>query len=633
MLTPLQNFMCRPIAAACVTLAIAVTCSPIQAQSHRGKKSFGWRRSLNTAAADREADSSVKPISVFGSLKTILPFRGDTAQPPGAKREVPPVIRYENPSDRLRLPDSSKPIVSAARPMRIHSGRSQSAQQAQGALRESAETAFVGQAAIAGDIGTDMQRVANEVARVRTQATGTTAVSPAQTKPADPDTFAQWLKKKVTGVKMPSFSLPFGRGQENAEADRITSASRQSASPRSPMRRDSNVVPAKMTAPANRTTKTAESQNTQDKSFHVIRDPALEVAPPPDRDLGEDAVSIGAVPISIRADEHGVRRYFSPRHPDIAAPGVPNGRSAQSAASNQSLLGAAEVDGRINMDKTPAQQGRRVTSPIEPAKVPTVPSDLRAKPGSKPWHEIPVKIEPRLMSGNARGKPRRDHRAIRELPVNLAAGSIRRTQYQQEGEFPNIEPQVELGGRGATDQTSRPEALPRPIRSKPPRKRVDAEPLTPNQLIRDGLRPIGDIAIDIRPPDGETPPDPAIARFAEAGEEFHASGFNRPWQTYLFAWEAPSVCHRPLYFEEVNLERYGYNHGLLQPAYSAAHFFGRVTILPYLIGAEPPCECVYTLGHDRPGDYVPYRVHYPPPSIKGGLYQAATLSGLIFAIP
>ena len=67
-------------------------------------------------------------------------------------------------------------------------------------------------------------------------------------------------------------------------------------------------------------------------------------------------------------------------------------------------------------------------------------------------------------------------------------------------------------------------------------------------------------------------------------------------------------CHRPLYFEEINLERYGYGCGwCLQPGASAAHFFGTVPALPYLMTVDCPHECIYTLGHYRPGSCPPWR--------------------------
>ena len=168
--------------------------------------------------------------------------------------------------------------------------------------------------------------------------------------------------------------------------------------------------------------------------------------------------------------------------------------------------------------------------------------------------------------------------------------------------------------------------------------RQAAENVEPNVLTvsRDSgfsLKPIREIDLDISPPSGEEPEGRAEDLFAGAGVIHMPAGISRPWALYAFWWEAPATCHQPLYFEEVNLERYGYRHSMIQPAVSAAHFFATVPALPYLIAAEPPCDCVYTLGHGRPGSAVPYRIHYPPLSLKGAIAEAGVVTGLFFAIP
>ena len=50
----------------------------------------------------------------------------------------------------------------------------------------------------------------------------------------------------------------------------------------------------------------------------------------------------------------------------------------------------------------------------------------------------------------------------------------------------------------------------------------------------------------------------------------------RDWTMTTFTWTASALCHKPLYFEHVELERYGHSGGpFIQPVMSAAHFFGR----------------------------------------------------------
>lgn len=143
--------------------------------------------------------------------------------------------------------------------------------------------------------------------------------------------------------------------------------------------------------------------------------------------------------------------------------------------------------------------------------------------------------------------------------------------------------------------------------------------------------------------------DQAAPLLANNGQIVSVFGESRPWMLSTYEWEAPATRHLPLLFEEPNLERLGYNWGVrthwkgcegmiqasdcLQPFVSAAHFFGRVPALPYLLGVDKPCEPIYTLGVDRPGSPVLYRQNYIPWSLRGALYEAGVIVGLVYAIP
>jgi len=101
----------------------------------------------------------------------------------------------------------------------------------------------------------------------------------------------------------------------------------------------------------------------------------------------------------------------------------------------------------------------------------------------------------------------------------------------------------------------------------------------------------------------------------------------------IVTWEAPASCHKGLLFEEPNLERHGRSIGLFQPALSAAHFFGRVPALPYLALSERASQVRYTLGHHRPGSEAPLVWHIPRPSLTGGVLEATTIVGVLYAFP
>ena len=86
----------------------------------------------------------------------------------------------------------------------------------------------------------------------------------------------------------------------------------------------------------------------------------------------------------------------------------------------------------------------------------------------------------------------------------------------------------------------------------------------------------------------------------------------RSFDPQAILWEAPDIRHNPLYFEDIGLERYGQDAGLLQPVMSGVHFFGGVHNLPLHAMVKPPFSCDYPLGHYRPGNCVPY-LHYSFP--------------------
>jgi hypothetical protein len=105
----------------------------------------------------------------------------------------------------------------------------------------------------------------------------------------------------------------------------------------------------------------------------------------------------------------------------------------------------------------------------------------------------------------------------------------------------------------------------------------------------------------------------------------------RNFAVTTYTWKASALCHKPLYFEQPGVERYGHTWGpLLQPVVSSAHFFGSVIMLPYKMGVEPPWECVYPLGYYRPGSCAPYTVGPVPISLRGALAQTGATLGFVY---
>ncbi len=108
----------------------------------------------------------------------------------------------------------------------------------------------------------------------------------------------------------------------------------------------------------------------------------------------------------------------------------------------------------------------------------------------------------------------------------------------------------------------------------------------------------------------------------------------RNWSPITMTWKASGLCHRPLYFDEQQLERYGHTLGpLFQPALSGAHFFVNIAVLPYKMGVHPLNECQYPLGYYRPGNCAPKMIPPVPLSLRGALWQTGFVVGGIYVIP
>ena len=78
------------------------------------------------------------------------------------------------------------------------------------------------------------------------------------------------------------------------------------------------------------------------------------------------------------------------------------------------------------------------------------------------------------------------------------------------------------------------------------------------------------------------------------------------WPANHASWASPAFCYKPLYFEQINLERYGIGYSCPTNALvSGGKFFADATLLPVKLFKNPPHSCECTLGHRRPGDCTP----------------------------
>jgi hypothetical protein len=123
------------------------------------------------------------------------------------------------------------------------------------------------------------------------------------------------------------------------------------------------------------------------------------------------------------------------------------------------------------------------------------------------------------------------------------------------------------------------------------------------------------LSIDIVPPGADAKGDQVPFECGLSTDQFEP----RCWPHLTYTWKASALCHKPLYFEEVGLERYGHSWGPcgLEDAQSFVHFFGDLVLLPYNVGVQTPCECDYALGYYRPGDCAPWICDPFPLSCRG----------------
>lgn len=102
----------------------------------------------------------------------------------------------------------------------------------------------------------------------------------------------------------------------------------------------------------------------------------------------------------------------------------------------------------------------------------------------------------------------------------------------------------------------------------------------------------------------------------------------------VFAWTASNISYNPLYFEDVQLERYGHSYGnCVQPFVSIGRFGVQLIGLPYQMALDPPCKEMYPLGYYRPGEPAPKLFYQIPLNAKAAAVTAAFYSGVGVILP
>jgi hypothetical protein len=91
--------------------------------------------------------------------------------------------------------------------------------------------------------------------------------------------------------------------------------------------------------------------------------------------------------------------------------------------------------------------------------------------------------------------------------------------------------------------------------------------------------------------------------------------------------------HKPLWFEDPNLERCGRGYGHFTTAASVVHFSANIPLLPYRMASESQCRCVPTLPDCTVCEKFGCEAYLPPWSWRAAAVQAAATVGFIYVIP
>ncbi len=322
------------------------------------------------------------------------------------------------------------------------------------------------------------------------------------------------------------------------------------------------------------------------------------VMPTADADVVTHAVADDAEPAVVQQASYstgsrGSQLTWLPYRPTVSPPAA----DSQAAAPANAASSAASVSGS-GLRRAPAE-GPRLVSLDAPAPA-LRPAGAVKDPFDDPFGD------------------RLSDRGIRELPLEEPAIVSRFAQ-----------PPADIPA----------ETIPRPTPELPPGLFPENGPRLPEEIDEfvlappvdfvcpqpTDLTPIHEIThrIEIDPGDF-----PQVCPLSDRDYRPH------PWSPMTYTWKASALCHKPTYFEQVHVERYGHTWGpYLQPILSGGHFFVTLPILPYKMGLHSPQECMYPLGYYRPGSCAPYMIDPLPLSVRAGLIQAGAVLGAVHIIP
>lgn len=129
-------------------------------------------------------------------------------------------------------------------------------------------------------------------------------------------------------------------------------------------------------------------------------------------------------------------------------------------------------------------------------------------------------------------------------------------------------------------------------------------------------------------------PSPERIEFPKENEYLTKEPFaHRVYPPLTEVVEPYFVTHRRLYYEQKNLERYGWDLGFVSPFVSAAKFYWDVAWLPYHMGVDPLRRYDTSAGQCLPGDPVPLLLYPPHYSVTGAILEAGAIVALFAIFP
>jgi len=275
----------------------------------------------------------------------------------------------------------------------------------------------------------------------------------------------------------------------------------------------------------------------------------------------------------------------------------------------------------------PAQPGPTHTGPTQNGTTQTGPTQ------TGPLQIAPIESGP-TQSGLTQTTPTKTTLVAAKWRTNLAEPRVEKAPLDQ-GKLPG--PALEDPGGNVEVLVIPKTTTDRPTVGKKPGQ-ARKLPLANKQPVaepRDCYQapPLSVVSVSIALPAGELPANAAAECAAQAAPTGDAR-LAGAWAVTEHHWSATFLRHRPLYFEEINAERYGYTVSYtLQPVISAARFFATIPALPYKMAIDRPRDCIYTLGHYRPGSCAPRRWNRLPWKLSAGVVEAGFIAGMILLIP